>query len=346
MEIVYDDEGLMRYVSHAVRASERTPVLIDRYLRDAIEVDVDAICDGTDVWVAGVMEHIEEAGIHSGDSACALPPYTLSAELVREIEVQTVALARALGVCGLINIQFAVRDNEIYVLEANPRASRTAPFVAKAIGAPVAAIAAKVMAGVPLSQIERPPASRGHVAVKEAVFPFARFPGVDPILGPEMRSTGEVMGIDRDFQSAFAKAQIAAGDTLPTGGSVFISVKDADKDLMVEPARELIALGFRIVATQGTAERLAAAGVPVERVNKVAEGRPHVVDLMKNGDIQLVFNTTEGAQSYRDSFSIRRTALQQDIPYYTTVAGARATIQAIRRLKTGDLEVRTLQSYA
>ncbi len=346
MEIVYDDEGLMHYVKNAVKASANSPVLVDRYLRDAIEVDVDAICDGETVWVAGVMEHIEEAGIHSGDSACALPPYTLPKELIVEIEKQTETLARALNVRGLINIQFAIKDGDIYILEANPRASRTVPFVAKATGAAVAAIAAQVMAGVKLSQIKRKKLTGSHVAVKEAVFPFARFPGVDPILGPEMRSTGEVMGLDVDFQSAFAKAQIAAGDTLPTTGTVFISVKDSDKKHMEEAARDLIALGFAIVASSGTADHLAAAGIAVSRVNKVAEGRPHIVDSMKNGDVQLVFNTTEGAQSYRDSFSIRRTALQQDIPYYTTVAGAKATIQAIRRLKDGDLEVRPLQSYA
>ncbi|MDX2235483.1 MAG: carbamoyl-phosphate synthase large subunit [Hyphomonadaceae bacterium] len=346
MEIVYDDEGLMRYVTHAVKASANSPVLVDRYLRDAIEVDVDAVCDGETVWVAGVMEHIEEAGIHSGDSACALPPYTLSRDMIAAIETQTDKLARALKVRGLINIQFAIKDGDIYVLEANPRASRTVPFVAKATGAPVASIAAKVMAGARLADIPRPVLTGGHVAVKEAVFPFARFPGVDPILGPEMRSTGEVMGIDVDFQAAFAKAQIAAGDTLPTGGVVFISVKDSDKKLMVEPARDLIAMGFSIVASGGTADLLQAAGVAVSRVNKVAEGRPHIVDAMKNGDVQLVINTTEGAQSYRDSFSIRRTALQQDIPYYTTVSGAKATIQAIRRLRTGDLEVRPLQAYA
>jgi carbamoyl-phosphate synthase large subunit len=345
MEIVHDDEGLMRYVTQAVKASEGTPVLIDGYLRDAIEVDVDAVCDGEDVWVAGVMEHIEEAGIHSGDSACALPPYTLSGELISAIETQTRALALALNVRGLMNVQFAIKDGEIYVLEANPRASRTAPFVAKAINAPLAAIAAKVMAGEKLASFDRPGPPKNHVAVKEAVFPFARFPGVDPILGPEMRSTGEVMGIDTDFQAAFAKAQLAAGDALPTEGRVFISVKDSDKPAIAQATRDLLALGFTVVATSGTADELAKAGIAVERINKVAEGRPHVVDAIKNGEIQLVFNTTEGAQSYRDSFSIRRTALAQDVPYYTTVAGAKAAIQAIRRLKAGDLDVRALQAY-
>ncbi|MGE3930941.1 MAG: carbamoyl-phosphate synthase large subunit [Hyphomonadaceae bacterium] len=347
MEIVHDEAGLMRYVTEAVQASEEKPVLIDRYLRDAIEVDVDAICDGKDVFVAGVMEHIEEAGVHSGDSACALPPYSLPAKIVKEIEAQTEKLARALDVRGLINIQFAVKDGDIYVLEANPRASRTAPFVAKAINRPIAAAAAKVMAGVTLKQLKLDRPSKGHVAVKEAVFPFARFPGVDPVLGPEMRSTGEVMGLDQDFEAAFAKSQIASGTNLPTEGCVFISVRNGDKAAMVPVARDLIALGFRILATGGTADYLAEQGIAIERVNKVAQGRPHIVDAMKNGEVHLVFNTTEGAQSYRDSYSIRRTALVQNIPYYTTVSGARASVQAIRRLKTGaDLGVRALQAYA
>ena len=356
MQIAHSEEDLDEYVARLTRAlggpselviSEKKPLLIDCYLRDAIEVDVDAICDGEDVFVAGVMEHIEEAGVHSGDSACALPPYSLSKELVSEIEAQTKQLALALGVRGLINIQFAVKDGDIYVLEANPRASRTAPFVAKAIGLPIAAAAAKVMAGVKLTELKLKHSTRPHVAVKEAVFPFARFPGVDPILGPEMRSTGEVMGLDLDFAAAFAKSQIAAGANLPIEGCVFISVKAADKAALAPVARDLIALGFRILATGGTADFLASAGLVVERVNKVAEGRPHIVDSMKNGEVQLVFNTTEGAQSYRDSYSIRRTAVTQNIPYYTTVSGARAAIQAIRRLKTGPpLGVRPLQAYA
>jgi carbamoyl-phosphate synthase large subunit len=347
MEIVYDEAGLTRYITHAVQASSDRPVLIDRYLRDAIEVDVDAICDGKDVFVAGVMEHIEEAGIHSGDSACALPPYSLSDAMIARIEEQTKKLALALEVKGLINIQFAIKEDDIYVLEANPRASRTAPFVAKAIGLPIAAAAAKVMAGVKLSKLKLARPKTKHVAVKEAVFPFARFPGVDPILGPEMRSTGEVMGLDVDFEAAYAKSQIAAGSILPTEGKVFISVKNSDKEIMIEVARDLIEQGFSIVATGGTADIFAAQGLAVERVNKVAEGRPHIVDQMKNGEIRLVFNTTEGAQSYRDSFSIRSTAIAQNIPYYTTVSGARAAIQAIRRLKTGTgLGVRALQAYA
>ncbi|MEQ1709024.1 MAG: carbamoyl-phosphate synthase large subunit [Terricaulis sp.] len=356
MQIAHSEEDLDEYVVRLTRAlggpsefaiSDKKPLLIDSYLRDAIEVDVDAICDGEEVFVAGVMEHIEEAGVHSGDSACALPPYSLSKDIITEIEAETRKLALALEVKGLINIQFAIKDGEIFVLEANPRASRTAPFVAKAIGLPIAAIAAKVMAGAKLSELKLKRPARDHVAVKEAVFPFARFPGVDPVLGPEMRSTGEVMGLDRDFGAAFAKSQIASGVNLPTGGSVFMSVKNADKPALAPLARDLIELGFRVLATGGTADYLASAGLTVERVNKVAEGRPHIADSMKNGGVQLVFNTTEGAQSYRDSFSIRSTAVTQNIPYYTTVSGARASIQAIRRLKTGaPLGVRALQGYA
>ncbi|MBI3440060.1 MAG: carbamoyl-phosphate synthase large subunit, partial [Proteobacteria bacterium] len=356
MRIVHTEGELTEYVDQISRAlggpselvvSEKRPLLVDRYLRDAIEVDVDAICDGEDVFVAGVMEHIEEAGVHSGDSACALPPYSLDPKIVAEIEAQTRKLALALEVRGLINIQFAVKDGEIFILEANPRASRTAPFVAKAIGRPIAASAAKVMAGVKLSELKLDRPKRPHVAVKEAVFPFARFPGVDPVLGPEMRSTGEVMGLDTNFEVAFAKSQIASGINLPTQGCVFISVKNGDKPALVPVARDLIELGFTIIASGGTASFLKEQGIAVERVNKVAEGRPHIVDAMKNGGVQLVFNTTEGAQSYRDSYSIRRTALTQNIPYYTTVSGARAAIQAIRRLKSGaPLGVRALQAYA
>jgi carbamoyl-phosphate synthase large subunit len=356
MRIVHTEEELTDYVAQISRAlggpselvvSDKRPLLVDRYLRDAIEVDVDAICDGEDVFVAGVMEHIEEAGVHSGDSACALPPYSLPKKIIAEIEAQTKTLALALDVRGLINIQFAVKDGDIYILEANPRASRTAPFVAKAINRPIAAAAAKVMAGMTLKELKLDRPSKAHVAVKEAVFPFARFPGVDPVLGPEMRSTGEVMGLDQNFEAAFAKSQIASGVNLPTEGCVFISVKDLDKPALAPIAKDLLDLGFQIMATGGTVDYLATKGIDVQRVNKVAEGRPHVVDAMKNGEVQLVFNTTEGAQSYRDSYSIRRTALTQNIPYYTTISGARAAIQAIRRLKTGaPLGVRALQAYA
>ena len=352
MEIVQDDVSLERYMREAVKVSNDSPVLVDDYLRDAIEVDVDALCDGTDVVVAGVMEHIEEAGVHSGDSACSLPPHTLSKEIVDQIKVQADALARALGVIGLMNVQFAVKDDDIYILEVNPRASRTVPFVAKATGRPIAKIAARVMAGEKLRDFglqpgpDAPFSSDSHVAVKEAVFPFNRFPGVDIILGPEMKSTGEVMGLDRDFQTAFAKAQIAAGCKLPTTGQAFISVRNSDKAAIVEPTRRLIDLGFKIVATRGTAAHLVEAGLDVKIVNKVLEGRPHIVDTMKNDEIALVINTTEGAQALADSFEIRRTALVNGIPYFTTMAGAGAAVQAISVLASGSLEVSPLQSYA
>ncbi len=329
------------------RISGDNPVLIDGFLHHATEVDVDAICDHAgEVFIAGIMEHIEEAGVHSGDSACAIPPHSLKPATLREIERQTIALARALKVRGLMNVQYAVQGEDIFVLEVNPRASRTVPFVAKAIGLPVAAIAARVMSGEPLKSFDLTPSKSPHISVKEAVMPFARFPGVDTILGPEMRSTGEVMGLDANFGRAFAKSQIGAGLKLPLTGSVFISVKDADKQDVVGPARELIALGFEIVATRGTANALEAAGVPVKRINKVLEGRPHVVDALKNGEIHLVFNTTEGSQALTDSMSIRRTALTMKVPYYTTIAGAAAAAQAIAALQQGDLDVRPLQSYA
>ncbi len=354
MEIVHDEAGLRRYVSEAVRVSGDNPVLIDGYLQDAIEVDIDAVSDGEGVRIAGIMEHIEEAGIHSGDSACALPPHSLSAATLAEIERQTGKLAAALGVVGLMNVQVAVKDETVYILEVNPRASRTVPFVAKATGAPVAKIAARVMAGEPLAgfEIGMAPANgpgdgsgNGHVAVKEAVFPFNRFPGVDVILGPEMKSTGEVMGLDRDFGRAFAKSQVASGIRLPRSGAVFVSVRDRDKDALAPIAERLAALGFDLLATRGTAAHLNARGIPARQVNKVLEGRPHIVDAMTDGGVQLVFNTTEGAQAIRDSFSLRQTALLREIPYYTTIAGARAAVQAIAALRTGALEVAPLQSY-
>jgi carbamoyl-phosphate synthase large subunit len=347
MEIVHDAAGLARYMRHAVDASGTSPVLIDGYLQDAIEIDVDAVCDSEDVVIAGIMEHIEEAGIHSGDSACSLPPYSLAPAAVAEIERQTVALARALGVVGLMNVQFAVKDGDIYVLEVNPRASRTVPFVAKATGVPFAKVAARVMAGERLADcgLGRRRQSLGHVAVKEAVFPFARFPGVDLILGPEMKSTGEVMGLDADFGRAFAKSQLASGTHLPREGCVFVSVRDRDKAALIAPCRRLVEMGFSLIATIGTAAALAAAGLPVTSVNKVRDGRPHIVDRMLSGGVQLVFNTTEGAQAIADSFSLRRTALTHAIPYYTTVAGARAAVQAIMALRAGSLEVAPLQSY-
>jgi carbamoyl-phosphate synthase large subunit len=348
MVVVGDEEQLREQVSSGelFRISGDNPVLIDGFLNRATEVDVDAICDADNqVFIAGIMEHIEEAGVHSGDSACSLPPFSLKPELIAEIERQTVAMARALNVRGLMNVQYAIQGDEIYVLEVNPRASRTVPFVAKAIGLPVAAIAARVMAGEKLSAFNLKPPHPNHISVKEAVLPFARFPGVDTILGPEMRSTGEVMGVDQNFGRAFAKSQIGAGTRLPVGGTVFISVKEGDKDLVEAPARELVAMGFSLVATRGTARALEAAGLPVKTINKVLEGRPHVVDALKNGEIHLVFNTTDGAQALVDSASIRRAALTLKVPYYTTMAGARAATGAIAALRTGSLEVAPIQSF-
>ncbi|MDZ3831731.1 MAG: carbamoyl-phosphate synthase large subunit [Sphingopyxis sp.] len=345
MEIVDDQAQLENYIETAVQVSGDSPVLIDRYLRDAIEVDVDALCDGTDVVVAGVLQHIEEAGVHSGDSACSIPPYSLSADIVAEIERQTDALARALGVRGLMNVQYAVKDGAVYLIEVNPRASRTVPFVAKAVGSPIAKIAARVMAGEKLAGLPKINRDIAHVAVKEAVFPFARFPGTDPVLSPEMKSTGEVMGIDSDFNLAFAKAQLGAGDRLPTDGRVFVSVKDSDKPRILAAVQQLADWGWQVVATGGTADYLAAQGISVERVNKVAEGRPHIVDRIKDGDIQLIFNTTEGWQSLQDSQSIRASALAADIAYYTTAAGSDAATHAIGALRARSLEVKPLQDY-
>ena len=344
MEIARDDADLRTFAAEALKVSGDASLFIDRYLSDAIEVDVDAICDGTNVHVAGIMEHIEEAGVHSGDSACTLPPYTLSASLQARLAEQTIALAKALKVRGLINIQFAVKDDEIYVLEANPRASRTVPFVAKAVGAPIAAIAAKVMAGEMLTSFDLTNANPRRVAVKEAVFPFARFPGVDPQLGPEMRSTGEVMGWDDDFGMAFLKSQLGVGVRLPESGKVFISVRDSDKKGVTEAARNLVSMGFTLIATSGTATFLEGEGLPVSRINKVLEGQPHIVDAMINGDVQLVFNTTEGAASLSDSASIRRTAVNRKIPYFTTLSASIASVQAIASLKTREISVRALQS--
>ena len=346
MEIVETQGQLDTYIREAVIVSGDSPVLIDRYLRDAIEVDVDAIADADTVYIAGVLQHIEEAGVHSGDSACSLPPYSLSPKIIAEIERQTGVLARALKVCGLMNIQFAVKDDEVYLIEVNPRASRTVPFTAKATGIPVAKIASRVMAGEALASFDVSPRNTGaHIAVKEAVFPFARFPGVDPVLGPEMKSTGEVMGIDGDFATAFAKAQLGAGTVLPQSGTVFVSVKDGDKPLIIPAMRDLAAMGFTILATDGTARVLIAAGLPVRHVNKVAEGRPHIVDRIKDGDIALIFNTTEGVQSLKDSASIRGSALYGRVPYFTTAAASIASVAAIAALRRHPLEVRPLQAY-
>lgn len=358
MDILHAPEDLDRYfarllfenhagIDKAVKVSKDYPVLLDHYLENAIEVDVDAVCDGRNVYVAGVMQHVEEAGVHSGDSACSLPPHSLPQAVIQEIERQASELALALGVIGLMNVQFAVRNGEIYILEVNPRASRTVPFVAKATGVPVAKIAARVMAGEPLAAFglgHRP--QQNHVSVKEAVFPFARFPGVDIILGPEMKSTGEVMGIAPDFGQAFAKSQLGAGIRLPTSGTVFISVKDQDKEAVAVLARRLVGMGFELLATDGTAADFARRGLGVRRVNKVLQGRPHCEDAIINGEVHLVINTTEGAQAIRDSFSIRRSALMMNVPHYTTISGAAAAVEAIAVLVSGHaLEVTPLQTY-
>lgn len=345
MEIVDGAQQLDDYIETAVQVSGNAPVLIDQYLRDAVEVDVDALADGTDVVVAGVLQHIEEAGVHSGDSACSIPPYSLPPETIAEIERQTKELAYALKVHGLMNIQFAVKDGKVYLIEVNPRASRTVPFVAKAIGAPIAKLAARIMAGEKLADLETPDRDIDYVAVKEAVFPWGRFPGVDPVLSPEMKSTGEVMGIDRDFATAFAKAQLGAGVTLPTSGTVFVSVKDSDKPVVLPGVKLLVEQGFRIVATGGTADYLAGEGVPVERVNKVAQGRPHIVDRIQDGAIDLIVNTTEGWQSLKDSSSIRASALAKKVPYFTTATASVAAAKAIVALARHSLEVCPLQSY-
>ncbi|MBB4146772.1 carbamoyl-phosphate synthase large subunit [Sphingobium scionense] len=346
MEIVDGQAQLEEYITTAVQVSGESPVLIDQYLRDAVEVDVDALCDGDDVVVAGVLQHIEEAGVHSGDSACSLPPYSLSDEIIAEIERQTEVLAHALSVRGLMNIQFAVKDGTVYLIEVNPRASRTVPFVAKAIGTPIAKIASRVMAGEKIKDL--PKIDRNaidHVAVKEAVFPFNRFPGVDPVLSPEMKSTGEVMGIDSNFATAFAKAQLGAGTVLPTSGTVFVSVKDSDKPVILPAVQKLAGMGFTIIATGGTATYLEGQGIAVEHVNKVAEGRPHIVDRITDGDVQLIFNTTEGWQSLKDSKAIRTSALRAKIASFTTATASVAAADAIEALRDRALEVRSLQSY-
>jgi carbamoyl-phosphate synthase large subunit len=346
MELAHTPAQVEAFIREAVEVSGDAPVLVDHYLRDATEVDVDAVADAEGaVHVGGVLQHIEEAGVHSGDSACSIPPWSLPAEIVAEIERQTAALARALSVKGLMNAQFAVKDGAVYLIEVNPRASRTVPFTAKATGVPLARIAARVMAGARLAEFELARCSGDHIAVKESIFPFFRFPGSDPVLGPEMKSTGEVMGIDTDFATAFAKAQLGVGTVLPMGGTAFLSVKDSDKPAIVEAARDLAAMGFRLMATGGTHAALAAAGVSAERVNKVAEGRPHIVDRIADGEVALIFNTTEGVQSLKDSQPIRAAAVQERVPYFTTVAASLAAIKAIAALKARPLAVRALQSY-
>ncbi len=346
MEIVYDEASLQNYMRHAVKASPEHPILIDKYLDDAIEVDVDAVSDGRDVYIGGVMEHIEEAGIHSGDSACSLPPYSLDTHVIEEIKRQAVALARELGVIGLMNVQFAVKKNEVYILEVNPRASRTVPFVSKATGIPVAKIAAKVMAGKTLRELGLTAEKiLRHVAVKEAVFPFDKFPGVDTILGPEMKSTGEVMGIDKDFGRAYFKAEASANNMIPVSGKIVISIRDKDKPGIYDLVKKLYAAGFSVVATRGTAAYLHSKGIEVEVINKVTEGRPHIVDLIKNKEIVFVINTVFGAQAQKDSLSIRRSALQYGIPYTTTVSGAKAVVTAIESLRNRSMGIMSLQEY-
>ncbi|MBW4055641.1 MAG: carbamoyl-phosphate synthase large subunit [Proteobacteria bacterium] len=346
MEIVYDSENLQRYMKTAVLVSPEHPILIDSFLDEAIEIDVDALCDGADVVIGGIMEHIEEAGIHSGDSACSLPPYSISQEIVAEIRRQTVLMALELNVIGLMNVQFAVKGTVVYILEVNPRASRTSPFVSKATGRPLAKIAARIMAGKTLKELGiLTDIIPKHMSVKEAVFPFVKFPGVDTLLGPEMKSTGEVMGIGETFAEAFAKSQLGANVKLPLSGNVFISVRDVDKKHVVSAAEKLYKAGFGILATGGTAQFLEEKGIPVRRVNKVLEGRPHIVDAIKNGEVQLVLNTTHGAQAVADSFSIRREALMHGLAYYTTVAGAKAVADSILSLQTQELKVKPIQDY-
>jgi len=346
MEIVYGLEALRAYMTHAVQASPEHPILVDKFLENAVEVDVDALADGKDVVIGGIMQHIEEAGIHSGDSACALPPFSLSDEVIAEIRRQTVELALELQVVGLMNIQFAVKGDDIFLIEVNPRASRTVPFVSKATGRPCAKIAARLMAGKTLGELGiAGDIVPRHISVKEAVFPFVKFPGVDTLLGPEMKSTGEVMGIDMDFGHAFAKAQLGAGVNLPLKGKIFVSVKDTDKVHILDNVRKLADAGFCLIATRGTAQFLTERGVEVEIVNKVKEGRPHCVDALKSNQISMVFNTTFGAQSVADSYSIRRTALMNGVAYFTTVAGINAAVDAILAMQRETLDVKPLQEY-
>jgi carbamoyl-phosphate synthase large subunit len=347
MEIVYDEADLKGYMERAVQASPDHPILVDKFLEDAIEMDVDAISDGKHVVIGGIMEHIEEAGIHSGDSACSLPPWSVSGLPLEEIRTQTRAMALELGVVGLINIQFAIKDRMVYVLEVNPRASRTVPFVSKAVGVPLAKLAAKVMLGASLADLGFTEERRlAHVAVKEAVLPFVKFPGVDAVLGPEMKSTGEVMGIDSGFGLAFAKSQMAAAGALPATGAAFLSVREKDKLPIVAVARRLAALGFTLLATEGTAEVIQRAGLPVERVFKVNEAvRPHIVDRMKNSEVALVVNTPEGRTARGDSYLIRRTAVTMGIPHFTTIAAATAAVEAMRTLRGREMSIQCLQEY-
>jgi carbamoyl-phosphate synthase large subunit len=343
MEIVYDEVHLKKYITEAVKVSGNEPVLIDKFINEATEVDVDAICDGKDVFIAGIMEHIEEAGIHSGDSACCIPPYSLKENIIEEIKKQTTKIALSLKVKGLLNIQFAVKKDSIFVLEVNPRASRTIPFVAKAIGVPVAKIATKVMTGLKLKNLNLKKKKHKLFSVKEAVFPFNKFPNVDTLLGPEMKSTGEVMGIDKSFGLAFAKSQFATGNTIPKSGIAFLSVKDDDKKHIVNIAKDLTSLGFEILATYGTANFLNSKNINCKKINKVIEGKPHIEDYLNQKKVALVINTSHGKQSIKDSFSLRRAALTSNTPYYTTIAGVNAITEAIKSLKKSKFEVLALQ---
>ena len=346
MVIVYNEKYLRKYMTEAVEASEERPVLIDRFLEEAIELDVDCVSDGETSVIGAIMEHVELAGIHSGDSACTIPAQTLSPAVRQQVCEHTHALARELEVCGLMNIQFAVQDEQVYIIEVNPRASRTVPFVSKAIGVPLAKLATKVMLGKSLEELgftrEITP---DYISVKEAVFPFNRFPKVDTLLGPEMKSTGEVMGIDESFGLAFAKAQFGVGFKLPEKGNVFLSVRDRDKEALVPIARELAQMGFTIMATRGTSRYLKIKGIDNRKVNKIREGRPHVVDYIKNGEIQLVINTSMGKKTVSDSYQIRRATLLYNIPYATTIPGARALVDGISAIRKGDWGVRNIQKY-
>ena len=351
MEIIYDSNNLESYIDQIISSFGQKPILIDRFLSDAVEVDVDVIADGKISCLAGVMEHIEEAGVHSGDSACALPPHSLSKIIINEIERQSKILAKALKVIGLMNIQFAVKgldtkNPDIYILEVNPRASRTIPFVAKATGNQFAGIASKIMAGDSLKNYKiKSWNDKNKISVKEAVFPFGRFTGVDTILGPEMKSTGEAMGLAKDFGEAYAKSQIAVGSNLPISGTLFVSVKDKDKDKIIPLCKNMLSLGFKIIATKGTANHLSKNNIEVKKINKVSEGRPHLVDSIKNGLVQIIFNTTEGKQSIEESFSLRRAAITAGVPYYTTFAGSNAATKAIIALNKNELNVKPIQSY-
>ncbi|MEL0241807.1 MAG: carbamoyl-phosphate synthase large subunit, partial [Pelagibacteraceae bacterium] len=343
MEIVHDDEQFNAYIDEAVQVSGDSPVLIDKFLNDAIEIDVDAVCDGKEVFIAGIMEHIEEAGIHSGDSACCIPPFSLNQKLIDELKEQTTSLAKKLKVVGLINIQFAIRGLEIFILEVNPRASRTVPYVSKALNIPVAKIASQIMAGKKLTDFKNLNKKLNIFAIKEAVFPFNKFPEVDTILGPEMKSTGEAMGIDSDFGMAFAKSQMSAGNDLPITGSAFISVKDDDKEKVCEYAKKLFEMGFKIIGTGRTADTLNKNGIKCEKINKVRQGSPHIVEYLDDKKISLVINTTSEKKSIEDSWSLRRAALNNKIPYFTTLAGAKACTQAINSLKNKNIEIKRIQ---